>query len=621
MPQNKIIKFIRRLNYAFAARMTLAAAIAWWLSLRFQLDKPYWSIMTVSIVAYPSQGALVAKFLARLLGTCIGALAVNIIANAALSDPWLFSTYLAIWITFCAYMASSNKDMVTYGFALCGYTAAIIGFSLALSPTSYMVFFITQARLTEITLGLFCAFVVSVITSGNYDEKIFRKSIKESKKAVINLAMKALNPEVDNLSVYNEYNSTFMKLLNFKNIITYDTLATTNANAHEVGCRDYNNMEAGIVNQAMAIHAMKMELKKNVANIDNYLAKVKAWFQKSIEEKRLIPNKPQVVDDAKNKEFIEHFFNKVETLCKFIIGLPEEKNGYYLDNRKNPFTPFYDWKEATINAIRTFVFLMLGVYIWLESGWTYGFVFTILIAVSCTLGATFANVRKLAILVYFLSCIVIPFAYFMLFVVLIKVNSLPMAMIVVLPIFFVGFLLKAVSKISFIFWHCFLISFIFLVNFDNPIIFDHGRFLNISAAVFASMALILIFFNIIRPTADDKKLIRFRNYIKDAFHAYNKTGKRKKFKIKAYNILHTASLSFDRWPNVSLHLYYFAYMAIMNMYYNLNIENVYDEKICGDNLEECLDKLSYVGEENKDIRLEMWELKSILKLIKETDKY
>ncbi|XBS68493.1 FUSC family protein [Acerihabitans sp. KWT182] len=169
----KAVHFGQRVDYLFALRFWLATLLAWWAAIALQLDKPYWAVMTVAVVSYPSQGMLIAKFIARLLGTLIGILMVTALAGISLNAPWLMSIYLALWLAFCTYVAGGTRGMATYGCALCGYTSAIAGFGISVSPSPYNLFFISQARLSEIALGLAAALLVTFLLPSRLDNRLF----------------------------------------------------------------------------------------------------------------------------------------------------------------------------------------------------------------------------------------------------------------------------------------------------------------------------------------------------------------------------------------------------------------------------------------------------------------
>ena len=193
-PTTKLNAFLRRLDWLFALRFLLATLLAWLAAFSFHLDKPYWAVMTVAVVSYPSQGMLIAKFLARVFGTLVGIFMVTIIANLSLSDPWLMSLSLAVWLALCSYAAGGFSGMATYACALCGYTSAIVGFGISIAPSPYNVFFISQARLLEIGVGLIASLVVTFLLPSRLDNRLFWQAVDENRRTMHNCSACVCGP-------------------------------------------------------------------------------------------------------------------------------------------------------------------------------------------------------------------------------------------------------------------------------------------------------------------------------------------------------------------------------------------------------------------------------------------
>ncbi len=216
VPMAKIARFFQRPDYLFALRFWLAALLAWWAAFSLQLDKPYWAIMTEAVVSYPSQGMLIAKFIARLSGTVIGILMVTWIAGISLDAPWLMSLYLALWLSLCTYVAGCYSGMVTYACALCGYTSAIVGFGISVSPTTYALFFISQARLSEIALGLTAALLVTFLLPSRLDNRLFLQAAQGNRQRMRGLISACLQEYVPERALFLRWYELVTGLMNAK---------------------------------------------------------------------------------------------------------------------------------------------------------------------------------------------------------------------------------------------------------------------------------------------------------------------------------------------------------------------------------------------------------------------
>jgi uncharacterized membrane protein YccC len=83
-----LLTFERRRILIDAAKTALAAALCWWLALRFGLRDGYWGSISAIIVLQSNVGATVTASRDRLLGTLIGA-AVGFRMFLFGAPPWL----------------------------------------------------------------------------------------------------------------------------------------------------------------------------------------------------------------------------------------------------------------------------------------------------------------------------------------------------------------------------------------------------------------------------------------------------------------------------------------------------------------------------------------------------
>jgi len=143
----------------FCGKTLAAALIALFISFWLALDEPYWSLLTVFIVAQPDSGLVLAKGFYRLCGTAVGILVTTALVFGLAQYGELFIASLAAWIGVCAFAARAKRNFFSYGFQLAGYTAAIVGIPAALNTDA--AYTLIVARSTEITLGIGCMGLVS----------------------------------------------------------------------------------------------------------------------------------------------------------------------------------------------------------------------------------------------------------------------------------------------------------------------------------------------------------------------------------------------------------------------------------------------------------------------------
>jgi uncharacterized membrane protein YccC len=148
--------------WIFAAKTTAAGLIALLVAFTFNLDQPYWALLTVFIVSQPLQsGQVLAKSLYRMIGTIIGAGVALLFVALFAQGRALFLGALALWIGLCAFDSLYARNFAAYSFVLSGYAVAIVGIPGALDEGN--AFYIATGRVTEVGLGILAAATVNHI--------------------------------------------------------------------------------------------------------------------------------------------------------------------------------------------------------------------------------------------------------------------------------------------------------------------------------------------------------------------------------------------------------------------------------------------------------------------------
>lgn len=142
----------------FSMKSFAAATLAYYISLRIGLPKPYWAIVTVYIVSQTSAGASLSRGVYRFLGTLIGAAATVAIVPNFVNEPVACSVILACWIGLCLYLSLLDRTPRAYAYVLAGYTASLIGFPSVIDPGA--VFETASVRVQEISIGILCAVLI-----------------------------------------------------------------------------------------------------------------------------------------------------------------------------------------------------------------------------------------------------------------------------------------------------------------------------------------------------------------------------------------------------------------------------------------------------------------------------
>jgi uncharacterized membrane protein YccC len=142
---------------AFVLANAVAVLLALYLSFASDLERPYWSMFTVFVVAKPIAGAVRSKAVFRLIGTLIGASVSLLLIPPLVQAPVLLCLATSLWVGLCVYLGSLDRRPRSYAFLLAGYTTTIVGLAVVNAPET--IFDTSVSRVEEISLGLVCAAV------------------------------------------------------------------------------------------------------------------------------------------------------------------------------------------------------------------------------------------------------------------------------------------------------------------------------------------------------------------------------------------------------------------------------------------------------------------------------
>jgi uncharacterized membrane protein YccC len=187
--------------WSYALRTGCAACLALYISFALNLDESHWAFTTCYIVGGQRlQGKILAKSLARIVGTLVGATASFVMVNSFAQHGVLFITCFAAWLALCAFFSYSRRDDWAYAWVLSGYTTAIVGVPAALAPVS--AFDIISSRGENILIGILCMAGVGMIASrelvGDRVTKLVRSMDKDlSDLLSICLRLKAAPQELN----------------------------------------------------------------------------------------------------------------------------------------------------------------------------------------------------------------------------------------------------------------------------------------------------------------------------------------------------------------------------------------------------------------------------------------
>jgi uncharacterized membrane protein YccC len=181
----------RSTEVIFAAKTTASGLIALLVAFTFNLDQPQWALLTVFIVSQPQSGLVLAKSFYRIIGTLIGAAVALVFVALFAQERVLFIGALALWIGLCTFGSRYARNFTAYSFVLSGYTAAIIGIPATLDAGN--AFYITTARVTEISLGIIVTATISHLVLPGSLAAPLRQAVADARAGLADYALALFN--------------------------------------------------------------------------------------------------------------------------------------------------------------------------------------------------------------------------------------------------------------------------------------------------------------------------------------------------------------------------------------------------------------------------------------------
>ncbi|WP_193161088.1 FUSC family protein [Microbulbifer hainanensis] len=182
----------------FALKGVIAMALALYVAMYLQLERPYWALVSaVFLQIRPESGLVIEKALCQILGSVVGG-GIGVLIIAYLSVyPVLALGCLTLWVGLNSAAASMvHNTNYIYAFAMAGMTAGLVVVLLmadASTVDSEAVFAIARARISEICVGAVCAMLVSQLL---WSVKV-KDSLRANARTAINRTLDYISLELD----------------------------------------------------------------------------------------------------------------------------------------------------------------------------------------------------------------------------------------------------------------------------------------------------------------------------------------------------------------------------------------------------------------------------------------
>lgn len=275
----------------FAAAI-LALAISYWL----EVKDPQWAVFTTYLLAQPLVGAVWAKGAFRLVGTVGGAVfAVLCVGLFAQAGP-LFILAMALWLAFCTYGATLARNYASYGFALAGFSAPLIGFGSVATPDQ--VWSMAVDRTTEVALGIVCVGLVHVLVLPRYAGDALRASLAATFSSLAHFAAIVLRPGTSEKVFTDIRGQMSGEVIKFDSLRFYAVFEAPELRGHDEALSRMMRAFLGLLSVARGLYVRLDDLRRHedptmAARLDPALDKVAELFE-AIAADRDGPSSPAV---------------------------------------------------------------------------------------------------------------------------------------------------------------------------------------------------------------------------------------------------------------------------------------------------------------------------------------
>lgn len=125
--------------------------------------------------------------------------------------------------------------------------------------------------------------------------------------------------------------------------------------------------------------------------------------------------------------------------------------------------------------------------------------------ITCPLLATYTHINSAITRMLFVKILAISACFIIIYGFLIQANTIVPAILIVLPVYYVGFLCKAMSRMAFVFCLCPWETSVATISFSNPTDLSYSTFANAAAGMIFTLIILFIYLNIISPLGTPEK--------------------------------------------------------------------------------------------------------------------
>lgn len=496
-------------DWLFVLRAAAAMLVAGWLALRFNLEEPASTMITVGIVMHPHSGMVMAKSFYRALGTLAGSLVGLVLVALFPQQRVLFLLAMSLWIGLCAGGSALHRNFKSYGFVLAGYTAAIVAIPVLATPTA--AFDAAVMRVSEVMLGLLVASVFSDVIVPQRLVDTLRRTLRTQFHDFTGFVRRSLGGALDRATLERLHLRVVRDVLEIENLRSsvvfedagqrlrsprlrrlnqaFMRASTTYESLHHLMNRlqgsDRRHVRSTLnglfadVAAAMAVAAGDGAVVERARALQEALTVLQETLRGRVAAAQRFTDRDRRLDFATGAELLQRFVDELREYAAAYVALATRAPRAHPDEA-TPAEAFAHQSDrvdaALVTARTTLVMLATGTF-WIASAWPYGagamLIATIFSGLMAASPQPLAAIRNM--FTGYLGGIVAAFAC--VFAVLIHMHGFVLLAAGLLPFLLLGFYLYTRPSLPGI-GSGYVIAFVYMVGVQERQLFDGVAFIN-----------------------------------------------------------------------------------------------------------------------------------------------
>ena len=510
-----------RQSLLFALKGILAMALALWLAMLMQLERPYWALISaVFLQIRPETGLVIEKGLCQIGGTLVGGAVGLMILAWLLPYPLLAIVCLMLWIGLnagaSAWLRQAN---FIYGFAMAGITATLIVVISIANPhatSSIGIFHVATARVSEIILGATCATLVSNLFWPAHVAGLLRNHARNALNQTLAYLELELNPAGTHATRHQQVDSLLQDIFALSDdssAVFYEgSQGPGRARAATMVCHKTLSLIARIrvIGRLMRNHddLLTDEIRDVLTQLRQSFLRMRETHsaEQAMEEAQQLRHTLRTARKAQRSTvpaLQRRFYLVALNLTSDLILALEANRALYhsreMQLRPPSLKPYRDWQVAAAVGLRSALVFLIAAGLWVGTASPMAIMLMVMPVMFTILFARLPEPDLVLKRATFTSVLATPVSLFFALPLLAMANgSFPLLLVVLTAPLFVA-LLAISKKETLAYGLGFCTPYIILVQPGNDMDFDVARVASNGLAITAGIFIAFLMFRLITP--------------------------------------------------------------------------------------------------------------------------